>query len=309
MMRRLLPIVFLLLIALSGAWALDGIVTWIWYENDPNVSYYRYQLDGEDDDNWTVVEWNVNEVTLELDVSVEHVLYLQQSYDGEVWSVSSFTPSEVYEAGQDVSEEVYFEENAVLEESENPADASSEETGPKLDDVQDVELSEEEAIVNQVAEVKKYDRLIWLDFGVGYLNTIPNSDGPKMLGGFASYNRTFLKASVFDIGAKANLGLYTSKDLILNISNAQMYSYLNVLALATTRIGNCDLYGAIGPEIGLTFINNTSFKAGLAVELGIQYRRLENLFFGFVVSDHYYMIPHTDMANRFDMRFYATRPY
>ncbi len=298
MMKRLLALLVILIFAMSAAFALDGIVTWIWYVNDWDVQYYRYQLDGEDDDKWTVVEWDVSEVTLELDVSVVHTLYLQQSYDGVNWSVSSSADSEIYEEGEP-AEEIKVEEE-VSEVIEVVPDEIHE---------KEEEVVEEEAVEEVVDEGPKYKSFIYLDLGVGYMNAIPNEDGPKTVGAFASYNTTFFKAGVFDVGVKANFALYTSKNLILDIKNTQMFTYLNALAMATTVVGNCDLYGAIGPEMGLRFINNTQFNLGLAVELGVRYHRFENLSLGLSLSDHYYIIPYTSIANRFDVRVYVTRNF
>ena len=48
-MKKLLFIAILLFVSVVGLFALDGIVTWTWYENDPDVEFYRYQVDGEED--------------------------------------------------------------------------------------------------------------------------------------------------------------------------------------------------------------------------------------------------------------------
>ena len=296
MMKRLLALLVVLIFAMSAAFALDGIVTWVWYVNDWDVQYYRYQLDGEDDDKWTVVEWDVNEVTLELDVSVVHTLYLQQSYDGVNWSVSSSADSEIYESGE--PEEVYFEEEEEAEVIEVTPD-----------EIHEKEEVVEEEVVEVVEEGPKYESFTYLDVGGGYMNAIPNEAGPKTVGAFASYSKTFFKAGVFDIGVKANLSLYTSKNLFLDIKNTQMFTYLNALALATVVVGNCDLYGAIGPDMGLRFINDAQFNLGLAVELGVRYHRYKNFSLGFALSDHYYLIPYTSIANRFDVRVYASKSF
>lgn len=297
MMKRLLSLLLILVFAMSAAFALDGIVTWVWYVNDWDVQYYRYQLDGEDDDKWTVVGWDVNEVTLELDVSVVHTLYLQQSYDGVTWSVSSSADSEIYEAG--TTEEVKPEE-----EMSEVIEVTPDEIHEKEE-----EVVEEEAVEEVVDEGPKYESFTYLDLGVGYMNAIPNSAGPKTVGAFASYSKTLFKAGVFDIGVKANLSLYTSKNLFLDIKNTQMFTYLNALALATVVVGNCDLYGAIGPDMGLRFINDAQFNLGLAVELGVRYHRYKNFSLGFSLSDHYYLIPYTSIANRFDVRVYASKSF
>ena len=116
MKRVLLAVIILLVSAISLA-AAEADVTWVWFENDPNVQFYRYQIDGEDDDNWTVVDFLVNEVTVTLDVSVLHTLYLQQSYDGIHWSASSFTESEVYPEYEE-EEENFFDDDFFVDEPE-----------------------------------------------------------------------------------------------------------------------------------------------------------------------------------------------
>jgi hypothetical protein len=71
------------------------IVTWEWLLEDPMVTTFRYQLDGEDDDNWTVVDAFVTSYTQEgLDGEVTHTLYLQQSYDGINFSESAIAEAD-----------------------------------------------------------------------------------------------------------------------------------------------------------------------------------------------------------------------
>ena len=74
-MKKALLVLVVFFVSAFSLFALEGSVTWIWFENDPNVEYYRYQIDGEDDDKWTVVDWTVTEVTYTLDVTVLHTLY------------------------------------------------------------------------------------------------------------------------------------------------------------------------------------------------------------------------------------------
>ena len=74
-MKRFAAVLIVILIAIPCAWAREGIVTWTWYENDPMVEYYRYQVDAEEPGMWTVVDWSVTEVSITLDVSVVHTLF------------------------------------------------------------------------------------------------------------------------------------------------------------------------------------------------------------------------------------------
>ncbi len=308
-MRRLLSLAIVLLFAMSCAFALDGIVTWVWYVNDWDVQYYRYQVDGEDDDKWTVVDWDVNEVTLELDVSVVHTLYLQQSYDGEIWSVSSMTDSEIYEES---AEEPYYDETMEEIPLDDGFDGSQEEITEEAPAVAGDSVTEAVAEVQTEAEVEsepEKSSFTYLDLGIGYLNAIPNTAGPKMLGASVSYNHPFFSAGAFDIGVKANLGLYSSKNLFFKIKETQLFTYLNALAMASVKIGNCDLYGAIGPELAAHLVTENAFHAGLAAEVGLRYHRFENLFLGFSLSDHYYLLPYDDIENQFDVRLYITRGF
>ena len=78
--------------------AADVDVTWEWYNNDPAVKFFRYQLDGELDGGWTVVPSDVTSYTVNnLDGSQSYGLYLQQSYDGIWWSESTVAYSEIIE--------------------------------------------------------------------------------------------------------------------------------------------------------------------------------------------------------------------
>ncbi|HPK47778.1 MAG: hypothetical protein GXY63_07070, partial [Spirochaetales bacterium] len=71
------------------------VVTWEWMLEDPMVTTFRYQLDGEDEANWTVVDSFVTSYTeVGLDGDVPHTLYLQQSYDGINFSGSAISVAE-----------------------------------------------------------------------------------------------------------------------------------------------------------------------------------------------------------------------
>ncbi len=63
-------------------------VEWTWNNTDDSVNYYRYQLNGEEDGKWTVVDGRATGVVLE-EETVNDILYVQASYDGEKWSPSA----------------------------------------------------------------------------------------------------------------------------------------------------------------------------------------------------------------------------
>ena len=80
---------FLMLISPLAA-AQSMSVTWEWLLDDPEVNYYRYQLDAQEDDGWTTVDGTVSSYTVDgLDPYSTYTLYLQRSYDGIYWSPSA----------------------------------------------------------------------------------------------------------------------------------------------------------------------------------------------------------------------------
>lgn len=88
-MRRIL-VLFSALLILSSLSAGTMTAEWEWLLDDPDVTVYRYQLDGEDPDGWTEVSGDTDSVTIEnLDAGKEYTLYLQRSYDGVNWSGSA----------------------------------------------------------------------------------------------------------------------------------------------------------------------------------------------------------------------------
>ena len=303
-MKRVAAALFLILFSLSFAFARQGIVTWMWFENDPMVGYYRYQVDGEDEDGWTVVDWSVTEAAIELDVSVVHTLYLQQSYDGIVWSPSSSTESEVYpdeEAQPQESVEEYetleFLTDEAVREATEEAEAETE---------TEEQSAEEEVQEVSEPQVSRYKALSQLDLGVGYMDYLPDTAGPKTLGISASYSRTFVKFGVFDVGAKADVSLYTTRDLVFDRQQTQLYLQLNVLGLVSAAVEKCDIHLAFGPELCLVLGRDGNKMAGIAAEIGVRYHRTDKLAFGAVLSDHAYLFGPVSRCNMMDLRLYVS---
>lgn len=300
-MKRTFAFLVMAFVAVAFCFALDGNVTWYWFENDYNVEYYRYQLDGEFDGFWTVVDWSVTEVTLTVDVTEVHTLYLQQSYDGENWSESSFIDSEVFVEEEPVEELPMEEPEEFFVEEELEFD----DFGDSFVAIGPTTVYEADLIADEVSENKNRGAL-YLDYGVGYLNSLPNSAGPKSLGAFVSYSQTFANLGLGDFGIKTNLALYTNKNLVFNLSQTQFMSYVNALALYTVKIGNCDFFGGIGPDFRFTMFTDVKAKLGMAAEAGIRFYRSGAVVLGIVVSDHYYLVPNSDMANVFDVKIFRT---
>lgn len=301
-------VLFLILFSLSSAAARDGIVTWMWFENDPMVGYYRYQVDGEDEDGWTVVDWSVTEVSIELDVSVVHTLYLQQSYDGIVWSPSSSTESEVYpeeEVQTQEPEDVYETLEFLTDESAREEEAEAESTA-EAEAEAEAEAPEQEAQEAAEQQVPGFMALSQLDLGFGYMDYLPDPAGPKTLGITAAYTRSFVKYGVFHVGAKANVSLYATRELVSDVKRTQMYLQLNVLGAVSAAVERCDIHIAFGPELCFVFGRDGHKMAGLAAEIGVRYHRTEKLAFGAVLSDHAYLLRPASRCNMMDLRLYAS---
>jgi hypothetical protein len=81
-----------MLISVTALFAQEVEITWNWTATQEGISAFRYQMDGELDGAWTVVDASVTSYeTGPVDATVTHVLYVQQSFDGINWSASGST--------------------------------------------------------------------------------------------------------------------------------------------------------------------------------------------------------------------------
>ncbi len=64
-------------------------IAWSWKNPGENVGYYRYQLNGENEKRWTVIDGSIENIILPS--SGRNILHIQASYDGDVWSESAVT--------------------------------------------------------------------------------------------------------------------------------------------------------------------------------------------------------------------------
>ena len=127
--KRILIVLSLLAMIVLPLAAAQVTVDWNWVKNDPGVQYFRYQMDGEAEDGWTVVDASVTSYSASgLDGSRGYTLYLQQSYDGVYWSASAASSSQPV-----VPQEAVLDEPVVTEEV--------------------VETPEEEVVVEQAAPI------------------------------------------------------------------------------------------------------------------------------------------------------------
>ena len=95
---RFVVMALIMLLASTFLFAQEVSITWNWSASQEGITAFRYQMDAEDDNAWTVVDVSVTEYeTGPVDATVPHVLYVQQSFDGLNWSASgsiAFNPVE-----------------------------------------------------------------------------------------------------------------------------------------------------------------------------------------------------------------------
>ncbi len=89
--KKILLAIAIIAVVLSPIFAAQVMnVTWQWSLDDKDVTAYRYQLNGESDEGWTVVGGDVSQYNAtSLDPYTDYTLYLQASYDGSLWSESA----------------------------------------------------------------------------------------------------------------------------------------------------------------------------------------------------------------------------
>jgi hypothetical protein len=154
MKRKFITVLAVLILLPAFLFAVPVVVTWEWLLEDPLVTTFRYQVDGEEEDNWTVVDSSVTSYTERgLDGTVDHTLYLQQSYDGVHFSESAISVAEaMFPPEEEVpvvaSEPVPAVEEMVAEEpvpvaEEVVAEEPTEEVVPVAEEVVAEEPAEE----------------------------------------------------------------------------------------------------------------------------------------------------------------------
>ena len=90
----------MVLCTLGPLFAGEISIMWEWEKTDEDVVAFRYQMDAQEADGWTVVESSVTSYSVgPVDDTVSYSLYLQQSYDGETWSESGLLTYDPVEFG------------------------------------------------------------------------------------------------------------------------------------------------------------------------------------------------------------------
>ncbi|HKL60287.1 MAG TPA: hypothetical protein VJ863_10335, partial [Sphaerochaeta sp.] len=147
--KRSLVLVALVLFTVS-LFAAPVVVTWEWMLEDPNVTTFRYQIDGEDPNGWAVVDASVTSYTVKgLDGTQAYTLFLQQSYDGVNFSGSAKAVSEPMLPTE--PEAVVASAEPVAEEMATPAVVAEEMVGAEAMPV--VEEVAEPVVTEEMAEV------------------------------------------------------------------------------------------------------------------------------------------------------------
>lgn len=337
-MKRASILIALLLVVVAGAFALDATVTWSWSQNDPDVKYFRYQLDGEEEGKWTVVDADVLSASYDIDVSVEHILYLQQSYDGANWSASSHTVSaavedETLQAAAAEVPETTEQAEAPVEDAEPASEpvanpvvepaAEASETAPETKDeeVQPEAPVEEPAVQEApVAEVSAeeapktapavYPAKSRIDLGAVYGNTIPFDANAHRVGASLGYTFLFGRTGSFGFGAKIQAAAYTGLDTFKDLKNISIEAFkgtLDVMLVADYAASSwMDLYLGVGGEVSAPLSALESYTAGVAAQLGARFR-LGNVFgFGLEVTDCYYLYPEAAKGNSINAKAYLS---
>ena len=151
MRKKILTLLALLVLLPVMVFATEVVITWEWMLDDPQITGFRYQLDGEDPDNWTVVDSMTSSCVIEnLDGSKEYTLYLQQTYDGVNWSPSAVSVamplfSEEEMAVEDVEAVAVEDEEAIAVEDEEAIVVEDEEA-VAVEDEEAIAVEDEEAI-------------------------------------------------------------------------------------------------------------------------------------------------------------------
>lgn len=275
--KRILMIATLLIALALPLFAVQATVDWQWEMNDPDVQYFRYQLDSESEDGWTVVPADVLSYSQSgLDGSRSYTLYLQQSYDGINWSASASAASEPAVP----AEAEFTAEPAVAEETEE-IPVVEEAVPVEEEPVEVVEAvvpeTEEPAEIAPVAPVAVAEDEGTFKFTFGFGGGV-GMEINKDLGLDA---RLSLQLGFEDIVASDTLGFdirlnlgavadpaFDADDIFDNIFKLDQYRkslYADLLIGGNVKFGSAQLYLGLGGEFVADYGHNAEralFDAG-----------------------------------------------
>ncbi|NCC12016.1 MAG: hypothetical protein EOM32_01445 [Spirochaetia bacterium] len=158
MKRKFIAVLAALILLPTFLFAVPVVVTWEWLLEDPMVTTFRYQIDGEEEDKWTVVDSSVTSYTERgLDGTQAHTLYLQQSYDGVYFSGSALSVAEpmfpVEEPTSVVAEVPAVAEEPVVAAEEGMVAEAEPAVAPEAEIVAEEVAPEAEPVVEELPAV------------------------------------------------------------------------------------------------------------------------------------------------------------
>ncbi len=261
MKKKFLTLLALLVLLPVMAFATEVVITWEWMLDDPQITGFRYQLDGEDPDNWTVVDGMTSSCSIQhLDGSKEYTLYLQQTYDGVNWSPSAISVAMPLYSAEEIEAPIVEEETQVVEEIEDVVKEEVVASDEVVEEEKEMTKEVEEAVIEEdlVAAVEKtkkspsdYYTSLSLRGTAGYsLNTVAGIG--------ATYDQYSIAAG-FGIGfnnivSKGNLGLGLNIDtdfVVMPLDGSAM-SALKTL-FTDTSLSDYSFRLTIAPELQLNF--------------------------------------------------------
>jgi hypothetical protein len=199
-MKKLVSVLLILLVSGLSLYA-ETTLRWSWHTQDERIEFFRYQLNGEDDDNWTVVDSSVRAVVLP--TSDNNTLYVQASYDGVNWSVSGF-------------------KTYVFEENETPAEESIAETAEFLPEAAE-EVSLEKKHNSLRVGITPYS-MAFYRFYNGYNTTSTRTKTNSVYGFAASLEFNMPLSSWLSIYPELGCDIIVKKDTIIpGARNVQYY--------------------------------------------------------------------------------------
>lgn len=152
--KKVIMILFVLFALIVPVLAQQSMsVSWKWNHDDQDVSYYRYQLNSESEEGWTVVPNTVLSFeATELDPYSSYTLYLQCSYDGENWSESAVAVAEPLLVAPPVEEVAVAE--APVEEAKVEAVVEEVAVAEPVEVIEAEPVAEPEAVVEPAPVAK-----------------------------------------------------------------------------------------------------------------------------------------------------------